>query len=79
MNRYCFIEYATPEQAAAAIKSKDGQALDRAHKIRVNRFTDIEKYAEAPEDYVEPEVEPYVKGVRYCCYLANERNTDGAG
>jgi translation initiation factor 3 subunit B len=61
--RYVFIEYDTPEQAAAAIKSKDGHALDRLHKLRVNRFTDVEKYANAPDDYVEPEMEPYVEKV----------------
>ena len=60
---YVFIEYATPEQAAAAIKSKNGHALDKSHKLRVNRFTDIEKYANLSEHYVEPEIEPYVKAV----------------
>ena len=58
-----FIEYDTPEQAAAAIKSKDGHALDRLHKLRVGRFTDVEKYATAPDEYVEPEIDPYVKKV----------------
>ena len=61
--RFCFIEYETPEQAAAAIKSKDGHALDRAHRLRVNRFTDVEKYARMAEDFQEPEIEPYVKTV----------------
>ena len=65
--RYVFIEYATPEQAAAAIKSKNGHALDKSHKLRVNRFTDVEKYANSPENYVEPEIEPYVKAV--CSYF----------
>jgi hypothetical protein len=58
-----FIEYDTPEQAAAAIKSKDGHALDKLHKLRVNRFTDVEKYANASEEYTPPEIEPYVEKV----------------
>ena len=62
--RYVFIEYETPEQAAAAIKSKDGHPLDKLHKLRVNRFTDVEKYATAPDEYVEPEIEPYVQKVQ---------------
>lgn len=61
--RFCFIEYETPEQAAAAIKSKDGHALDKTHKLRVNRFTDVEKYARMAEDFQEPEIDPYVKTV----------------
>jgi hypothetical protein len=72
--RYVFIEYATPEQAAAAIKTKDGHALDRSHKLRVNRFADVEKYVNSPENYVEPEIEPYVKGVLALNYRANRRN-----
>ena len=60
-----FIEYDTPEQAAMAIKTKDGHALDRTHKLRVNRFTDVEKYANASDTYVEPEIDPYVQKVRF--------------
>lgn len=77
--RYVFIEYATPEQAAAAIKSKDGHALDRSHKLRVNRFADVEKYVNAPENYVEPEIEPYVQGVFAFNYNVNRRNIFEAG
>ena len=78
--RYCFIEYATPQQAAVAIKSRDGHPLDRSHKLRVNRLTDIEKYAEAPETYVEPETEPYASGVFsvLICILTS-RNIYGVG
>jgi translation initiation factor 3 subunit B len=61
---YVFIEYDTPEQAAAAIKSKDGHPLDKAHRLSVNRFTDVEKYASAPDEYVQPEIEPYVAKVQ---------------
>jgi len=67
--RYVFIEYDTPEQAAAAIKTKDGHLLDKSHKLRVNRFTDVEKYANAPDVYVEPEIEPYVEKV---CSIAKK-------
>jgi translation initiation factor 3 subunit B len=58
-----FIEFATPEQASAAIKARDGYSLDRRHKLRVNRLTDVEKYERALEEYIEPEIEFYVKAV----------------
>lgn len=61
-----FIEYDTPEQASAAIRSKDGHAIDKTHKLRVNRFTDIEKYATASETYVEPDIEPHTPKVCTC-------------
>ena len=60
-----FVEYDTPEQAAMAIKSKDGHALDKTHKLRVNRFTDVEKYASASDKYVEPEIDPYIQKVQF--------------
>jgi hypothetical protein len=61
---YVFIEYDTPEQAVAAIKTKDGHPLDKSHRLSVNKFTDIEKYATQSDQYVEPEIEPYVQKVR---------------
>jgi len=45
------------------MRTKDGHALDRTHRLKVNKFTDVEKYAETPEKYEEPEIEPYVKSV----------------
>ena len=61
---YVFIEYDTPEQAAAAIKTKDGHPLDKSHRLSVNKFTDIEKYCTQSDEYVEPEIEPYVPKVK---------------
>jgi translation initiation factor 3 subunit B len=61
--RYVFIEYDTPEQAMAAIKSKDGHALDKSHKLSVYKFTDVEKYANLAEEYTPPKIEPYVEKV----------------
>ena len=61
---YVFIEYDTPEQAAAAIRTKHGHPLDKSHRLSVNRFTDVEKYSTAPDEYVEPEIESYVPKVK---------------
>jgi hypothetical protein len=69
-----FIEYEHPEDAAKAIKTKDGTALDKTHKIRVNRFTDVEKYASASDKYVEPEIDPYVQKVVSSFSNAHGRN-----
>jgi len=68
---YVFIEYNTPEQAAAAIKTKDGHPLDKSHRLSVNRFTDVEKYSTAPDEYVEPEIEPYVPKVKSLMFGGN--------
>ena len=36
-----------------------GLALDKEHKLIVNKFTDIEKYANMDETYTEPEIEEF--------------------
>jgi translation initiation factor 3 subunit B len=77
--RYVFIEFATPEQASVAIKARDGYSLDKRHKLRVNRLTDVEKYARAPEEYVEPDVEPYAKAVFSLSGRSDNRNICAAG
>ena len=71
-----FIEYETPEQAAAAIKTKEGYALDKSHKLRVNRFVDVEKYAGMSDTYVEPELEPYVKKEHLRSWLKDPQARD---
>lgn len=76
MGRYVFIEYDTPEQAAAAIKTKEGYALDKSHKLRVNRFTDVEKYTNMSDTYVEPEVEPYAKKEHLRSWLKDPQARD---
>ena len=71
-----FIEYETPEQAAAAIKTKEGYALDKSHKLRVNRFTDVEKYTNMSDTYVEPEVDRYVRKEHLRSWLKDPQARD---
>ena len=37
----------------------NGHPFDAKHTFRINRFTDIERYANMDETYVEPKVEEY--------------------
>lgn len=60
--RYAFVEYETPEQATAAVKTLHGTALDKRHTMAVNKLTDIDRYGREGrihEDYTEPEIEPF--------------------
>lgn len=60
----------------------DGYPFDAKHTFRVNRFTDIERYAEMDETYVEPEPEeykpkvcnPYLPLIYPCTHIALLRN-----
>lgn len=59
-----FAEFKTAEDAAYAIAAMNGYPFDTKHTFRLNRFTDIEKYANLDETWVEPELEPYKPKVR---------------
>lgn len=38
------MEFATPEQAADAVKTGNGYRLDKSHVFTVNFFSDFDKY-----------------------------------
>ena len=42
--RYIFIEYEKPQDAKDAVKRADMYKLDKSHTLRVNLFSDFEKY-----------------------------------
>ena len=62
--RYIFIDFRTVDEALFALAVMDGFPFDARHTFRVNRFTDIERYANLDEKYVEPEPEEYKARVR---------------
>jgi len=59
---FAFVEYATPAQAAAAVKTLHATPLDKKHTIAVNKLTDIERFGREGrinEEYVAPEIAPF--------------------
>jgi hypothetical protein len=57
--RYAFIEFRNADAAAYALNEMNGHPFDAKHTFLVNRFTDVEKYANLDETYVEPQREEY--------------------
>ena len=47
-----------------AIGAMHGHQFDARHRFLLNRFTDIERYADLDETYHEPEPENYTQKVR---------------
>ncbi len=45
--------------ATHALNEMNGHPFDASHTFLVNRFTDIEKFANLDEKYVEPQREEY--------------------
>lgn len=67
--RYMFVEFRTYEEAEHALASMHNHPFDARHTFKVNHFTDIERYEDLDETYVEPELEDYaprVSVVRSC-------------
>ncbi|KAI8641473.1 eukaryotic translation initiation factor eIF2A-domain-containing protein [Parasitella parasitica] len=56
---YLFIDFESPESAHAAVKKLDGHKLSKNVTLSVNKFTDVEKYNDMNEEYVEPQIEQY--------------------
>lgn len=46
-----------------ALATMHNHPFDAKHQFKVNKFTDIEKYADLDETYVEPETEEYTPRV----------------
>ena len=70
---FVFIEFKNAHDAAFAQSAMDGHPFDSKHTFRVNRFTDIERYADMDETYVEPEPEEYKPKV--CPVASSPRRT----
>jgi translation initiation factor 3 subunit B len=58
-SRYIFVEFSNPDDASFAMHAMNKFPFDTKHTFQINKFTDIESYAEMDETYVEPEVEEY--------------------
>ncbi|KAF2454974.1 eukaryotic translation initiation factor 3 subunit B [Lineolata rhizophorae] len=59
---FCFVEFATVEQAAAACKALNGTPLDKKHTIAVNKLSDIERYGREgriDEEYQPPQIDEF--------------------
>ncbi|KAJ9529622.1 hypothetical protein QJQ45_014394 [Haematococcus lacustris] len=51
---FAFIEFETPQQAAAAMAATNGKALDKNHSFLVKPFNDIDRLAKLSEQYEPP-------------------------
>lgn len=58
---YAFIEFDTPEVANAVAKAVNGYRLDKSHVLAALKFTDFDRLRELPDEFVEPELEPFVE------------------
>ena len=48
---FCFVKLPTKELAAAAIAHTNAFKMDNKHTLKVNSYSDLDKYAELPEEF----------------------------
>jgi len=51
---FCFVEFATKDQAIEAKASCDGYRLDKKHVFTINNMSDFDKYLNTPESWEQP-------------------------
>ncbi|TFK30543.1 translation initiation factor eIF-3b, partial [Coprinopsis marcescibilis] len=73
---YAFVELRNVDEANAAIAAMDNHPFDSKHTFRVNKFTDVERFANLDEEYVEPEEEEYVPREHLRAWLADPHGRD---
>ena len=56
------MEFKTAEEANHALNSMNGHPFDSKHIFLIIHFTDVEKYSDLDEVFVEPEPEQYRRG-----------------
>ncbi|KAJ3138506.1 Translation initiation factor 3 subunit b [Physocladia obscura] len=73
---YLFIEFETPAQASAAILAYDNFKFGSHHTLSVNAFDDIESFANVPETYSPPVIEPFTEKPHLRSWLKNKLARD---
>ena len=53
------MEFKNADDAAYAMAAMNGHPFDAKHTFHVNHFTDVEKFVNMDETWVDPEPEPY--------------------
>ncbi|KAM7192470.1 putative eukaryotic translation initiation factor 3 subunit 9 [Rhypophila sp. PSN 637] len=72
--QFAFVEYSTAAEAAAAVRQLDFTPLDKKHTLRVNKFTDIDRYGRegrVDEEYTVPEIPPFEEQEHLRSFMAD--------
>ncbi|KAF5375109.1 hypothetical protein D9758_000175 [Tetrapyrgos nigripes] len=73
---YLFIDFRNENDANAAITAMNNHPFDAKHTFKLNRFSDIERYSDMNETFVEPETEEYTPREHLRAWLADPQGRD---
>lgn len=63
MHRFIFLDLRSADDANLALAALHNHPFDAKHTFKLDKFTDVEKFANIDETYVEPEAEEFVSRV----------------
>ncbi|KAF9044817.1 translation initiation factor eIF-3b [Hymenopellis radicata] len=73
---FAFIDFRSADDANLALGTMHNHPFDAKHSFKVNKFADIERYANLEETYVPPETEEYVPREHLRAWLADAQGRD---
>lgn len=76
---FCFVEYESQQNVDKAIKALNGKKLDVKHRLFLNRWNDVEKYAisgNITDEFVEPTLPPFQETDYLKSWLQDEAGRD---
>lgn len=56
---FCFIKFSNKDEAENAMKLTQGLAIDKKHTFKVSLYSDLDKYAKVPDEYVPAAPQPF--------------------
>ncbi|RDB28912.1 Eukaryotic translation initiation factor 3 subunit B [Hypsizygus marmoreus] len=73
---YIFVDFRNADDAGLALAALHNHPFDSKHQFKVNRFTDIEAFANLDESYTEPELEEFTPKEHLRAWLADPQGRD---
>ncbi|KAF8349972.1 hypothetical protein F5887DRAFT_877182 [Amanita rubescens] len=73
---FVFIDFRSADDANVALAALHNHPFDAKHTFKLNKFTDVEKFANMDETYIEPETEEFVSREHLRAWLADPQGRD---
>jgi translation initiation factor 3 subunit B len=76
---FAFIEYQSPQEAAAAVSTYHNKKLDQKHTLLVNKLGDVERFGfkgNVSQDYVEPSIDEFKPREHLRSWLTDSQGRD---
>jgi len=73
---FAFVNFCSPEEATKAVEVTDGWSLDKAHTLRVIRYSALAEYQAVPDEYEPPQKPEFRPRIDPSSWLADASSRD---